>query len=248
MGAVAAGLDWHQVTFEKTIEQPTDYWAPAFDLTATGDRVLVSNLVWEDITESHAAANSATAAATSASAASASATAAGQSASSASQSQNTAQTAASNALVSQQSAAQSATDAAGSASSALAHAQTALSVDLDIQDLSADVALVQQAQANTDGFATAFAGLTAETSGGNIAGIKATSWTNPDGSGNATLELLGDIIVPGSLATNALTVGLGKNLLSNTDFSDGLNGWVTYKTGGGGNVNLYRRPPGSWAG
>ena len=62
------------------------------------------------------------------------------------------------------------------------------------------------------------------------------------------LELLGDVVAPGTLSTNRLTVGLGQNLLSNTDFSDSLNGWVTYKTGGGGNVNLYRRPPGSWAG
>ena len=79
--------------------------------------------------------------------------------------------------------------------------------------------------------------------------LRATSFSNPDGSGSGVLELLGDVVAPGTLSTNALTVGLGQNLLSNTDFSDGMNGWETYKTGGGGNVNFHRRGAGaSWAG
>ncbi|MEL6959709.1 MAG: phage tail protein [Pseudomonadota bacterium] len=96
----------------------------------------------------------------------------------------------------------------------------------DTEALSAEVNLLQIAQADTDGFAAAFAGLTAETSGGNIAGFRATSWEEPDGSGGATLELLGDVIAQGSMSTNRLTVGLGGNLLGNTDFSDGLAGWA----------------------
>ena len=75
-----------------------------------------------------------------------------------------------------------------------------------------------------------------------LRGLERLRLVNPDGSGSGVLELLGDVVAPGTLSTNALTVGLGQNLLSNTDFSDGLNGWVTYKTGGGGNVNLSSSP------
>jgi hypothetical protein len=49
-----------------------------------------------------------------------------------------------------------------------------------------------------------------------------------DGSGSGVLELLGDVMAPGTLSTNALTVGLGQNLLSNTNFNDGMNGWEAY--------------------
>ncbi len=118
----------------------------------------------------------------------------------------------------------------------------------NINSVSAVVNEHASAVADLDGFASAYAGVTVQTNGGRIAGFRATSFVNPDGSGNGVLELLGDVVAPGTLSTNRLTVGLGQNLLSNTDFSDSLNGWVTYKTGGGGNVNLYRRPPGSWAG
>jgi len=121
-------------------------------------------------------------------------------------------------------------------------------LDVDAGGTSAVVNEHASAVADLDGFASAYAGVTVQTNGGRIAGFRATSFVNPDGSGSGVLELLGDVVAPGTLSTNALTVGLGQNLLSNTDFSDSLNGWVTYKTGGGGNVNLYRRPPGSWAG
>ena len=122
-------------------------------------------------------------------------------------------------------------------------------LDVDAGGTSAVVTKHASAVADLEGFASAYAGVTVQTNGGRIAGFRATSFSNPDGSGSGVLELLGDVVAPGTLSTNALTVGLGQNLLSNTDFSDGMNGWVSYKTGGGGNVNFHRRGAGaSWAG
>ena len=87
---------------------------------------------------------------------------------------------------------------------------------------SATVTSLLQTQVDVDGFAIAYAGLTVETSGGNISGFKATSWSDPDGSGGGVLELLGDVIVEKSLSANRLTIGIGKNLLDNADLTQGL--------------------------
>lgn len=120
----------------------------------------------------------------------------------------------------------------------------------DIGLVQVDVSLLQAAQATTDGFAAAFAGLTATTNGGNIAGLRATSWGNPDGSGGALLELLGDVVAEGTLSTNRLVVGLGKNLLENSDFSNGLTGWTYWAASAvAPETSLLIRPAGQgWAG
>lgn len=116
---------------------------------------------------------------------------------------------------------------------ALANLLTQLNVDAS--GSSAAIEELRQTQASTDGFAQAFAGLTVQTNGGNIAGFKATSWDDPDGSSGATLELLGDVLVQGSLSANRLTVGIGKNMLENPDFLQQNSGWTLIKNGTIGN-------------
>ena len=105
-------------------------------------------------------------------------------------------------------------------------------LDVQADGTSARVTTINTAVADLNGFAGAFVGITAETSGGNISGFRATSFSNPDGTGNGVLELLGDVIVPGTLATNALTVGLQQNQLPNTDFRGPLEQYVFYATSG----------------
>lgn len=129
--------------------------------------------------------------------------------------------------------------AQAAADAAAAEAQQALDESEAIQNqlgvsyynkVQTDAAIVT-ARSDVDDFKGAFAGLTATTEGGRIAGIKATSWDNPDGTGGSVLELKGDVIAEGTVATNRLAVGLGQNLLSNTDFTDGLAGWILSSTG-----------------
>ncbi|WOI32888.1 phage tail protein [Tritonibacter scottomollicae] len=132
---------------------------------------------------------------------------------------------------------------------ALANMLTELNTDTN--GSSATVTSLLQTQADVDGFSSAFAGVTAETNGGRIAGFRANSWSDPSGAGGSVLELLGDVIAEGSMATNRLTVGLGKNLLGNTDFVDGVAGW-DFGTGTGSGYtdsSIQTRPAGqSYAG
>lgn len=89
--------------------------------------------------------------------------------------------------------------------------------------LSATVTSTQTATADLEGYATATAVLTATTSSGKISGIRATTYDGNGGAVNgALLELLGDVVAPGTLATNRLVVGLQNNLLAGTDFRFGL--------------------------
>jgi hypothetical protein len=69
---------------------------------------------------------------------------------------------------------------------------------------------------------------------GYISGWRATSWADLDGTGGSVLELLGDVIVPGTLATNKLAVGIQGNSFINSDFMAPLApNWVTNSTSGG---------------
>ncbi len=86
-----------------------------------------------------------------------------------------------------------------------------------------------------------FKAVTVNTEGGGIAGFKAVSWTNPDGTGNAVLQLLGKVIVEQTLATNRLVVGIGKNILENPDFVNGGIGFgaeMVDPIGMGGKVSI----------
>jgi hypothetical protein len=117
-----------------------------------------------------------------------------------------------------------------------ASADAAIAAAISTYDAgAANVTSIQQAITETDGFATAFAGLTATVDGsGDISGFKATTWADPDGSGGGVLELLGDVIVPGTLAANKLTVGLQANSFINSDFTAPLTPhWVTKEANGG---------------
>jgi hypothetical protein len=136
----------------------------------------------------------------------------------------------------------------GEISTAVAAAQTTLQANID--DVQAEVDINSAAVVDMNGFAAAHSGTSVSVTGGKIAGFKATSWSDPDGSGGGTLELLGDVIAPGTVSTNALTVGLGQNLLSNTDFTDGLEGWIFNTSGDqiGASTMALRTPGQSWAG
>ncbi|WP_264213217.1 phage tail protein [Leisingera thetidis] len=110
-------------------------------------------------------------------------------------------------------------DTSGLTGSALAGLITQL--DVDAGGNSATITDHATAVADMDGFAAAHAGVTVETSGGKIAGFKATSWQNPDGTGGGTLELLGDVVAEGSMAASKFVSGFGRNLLENPDLSHG---------------------------
>lgn len=75
-----------------------------------------------------------------------------------------------------------------------------------------------------------------------------------DGSGGTPTSVAriaaSTILLDGSVGTDQLAVGLGRNLLTNTDFSDVLSGWVkSYSTGVGGNASgIDLKAAGSWAG
>ncbi len=60
---------------------------------------------------------------------------------------------------------------------------------------------------DVDEFSAAFLGLSAVTSGGYIAGLKLTSWDDPDGSAGSVFEAIGDqILLSGSVSAKSLTV------------------------------------------
>lgn len=100
-------------------------------------------------------------------------------------------------------------------------------LEVDAGGNSAFVSTTLSALADMDGFSAAFAGVTAETSGGHIAGFKATSWTDPDGTGGAVLQLLGDVVVEQSLAVSKLIVTDLQNFAAGSDFEDNTPGpWV----------------------
>ena len=115
-----------------------------------------------------------------------------------------------------------------------ASADQAISVQIQSFDaeveggLKASVETHKSAIAELDDFASAFAAVTVETEGGDIAGFRAVSYENADGSGSSALELLGDqVVVPGSLTSRSLTVADGSgNLIINGDFLSGDDrGW-----------------------
>lgn len=129
-------------------------------------------------------------------------------------------------------------------------------LEVDAGGTSARITDQSSALANLAGFSSAFRGITVEATGPGgtqIAGFRATTYANPDGTGAATLELLGDVIAQGSMATNRLVVGLGRNLLTNTQFAAGIDiGWTFWTGPAGthkGQVSVRQRQPGeNWSG
>lgn len=132
----------------------------------------------------------------------------------------------------------------------------------DIEDetngatLTARTVLTEIALATTDGIVQAMVGIaaTTETVDGvvRIASIRLTSAANPDGSGGTAITLnASDIVADGTLSTNALVVGLGRQKLTNTDFSQGASGWAVYAAGtlhGPEIVHGVRAPGSTYAG
>jgi len=115
-------------------------------------------------------------------------------------------------------------DAQATASQALStavDAETAFAsfeseVSAEFGGLSAFIEDTRVAVTDIDGFQAAFAGITVDTSGGSIAGFRATSFSDPDGSSGSILELLGDqVILPGSLSVGTLVIHDGSGNIAN---------------------------------
>ncbi|MGK7653143.1 phage tail protein [Roseovarius sp. B08] len=121
--------------------------------------------------------------------------------------------------------------------------------------VSATISDLSSAVVDLEGFAQASTGLTAEvvTDGGQtyIAGIRATSYADPDGSGGSLLRLIGDdVVAEGTISASRLRVGSGVNLIENSDFRQGLLHWDTDSSGniGGATTFRLRQPPQAWSG
>lgn len=115
---------------------------------------------------------------------------------------------------------------------------------------SAKVEQFNQTTVDQQGFATAFAGVTVTTQNGGVAGFKAVSFSNPDGTGGAVLDLLGSVVRAGTILSDRLIVGQGRNVLHDTDFMEGARFW---EMTGNGNVHNqsqieWRRPGDGGAG
>lgn len=133
-------------------------------------------------------------------------------------------------------------------------AVTAAQADATAAGQAANQALLDAAaaKADWDTFKAEYQAVTVEVDGsGYIAGWRATAWADLDGSGGGVLELLGDVIVPGTLAANRLVIGTQGNLFANTDFLAPLapNWFTLFANGGAGAATfLSIRPAGSsWA-
>lgn len=93
-------------------------------------------------------------------------------------------------------------------------------LQVDAAGNSAFVTLSGTALANLEGYLAASASLTAELSGGQIAGLRATVYDGAGGaSPGALLELIGDtVIAPGTISTSRLVVADLTNFAAGCDF------------------------------
>lgn len=113
------------------------------------------------------------------------------------------------------------------------------SVSASIGSVSA--AVTQQAAAIADLEGNASAGyLIRAQAGGAVSLIDLVAADGGGGTPTSVARIAASsILLDGSVGTDQLAVGLGRNLLSNTDFSDGLNGWmISSATGAGGGASV----------
>ena len=105
-------------------------------------------------------------------------------------------------------------------------------------DLVAQVNSTKTAAVDALGFAQAHAGITVQTSGGNVAGFLATSYSSP-GGGGSNLLLLGDqVLVPGSITAaeintndfSAAGLSVFGGTLQSNNFS-ASQGWAIFQNG-----------------
>lgn len=121
-----------------------------------------------------------------------------------------------------------------SVTEAAAFADYQQTVSASFGDLDARVIQTNLALVDVEGFAFASVGLTAETDDGGIAGFRATSYANPDGTGGATLDLLGDVVRAGTMLVDRLVSGQGRNLLQDAEFAHGSRFWRLDRSGAAG--------------
>ncbi|WP_420013915.1 hypothetical protein [Tateyamaria sp.] len=119
----------------------------------------------------------------------------------------------------------------------------------EIGVVQAQATITQAAVADLEGNAAASIVLRTQ-AGSSGAALELVSADDPDGPTSVARIVADNILLEGSVGTDMLTVGLGRNLLENSDFSNGLTGigsWV--HPAQSGETGLALRSPGSpWAG
>lgn len=119
---------------------------------------------------------------------------------------------------------------------AVAKLQTDLNAT--VGQTNANITKTDQVVAQVNGFASAYSGVTVTTSGGGVAGFKATSWNNPGGTSGAVLDLLGSVVRAGTLLADSLITGQGRNLLEDSDFAQGPRNWRLGRVGAVGDQSV----------
>ena len=215
----------------------------AFDrITSTGD-LLISDLSWIDVTESEAAADSASAALTSQQAAAVSETNAGTSASTASTQASNASTSAGNAATSASQAATSASNAAGSASSA-SSAQSLAVTARDAAIAARDSVVIQNLMPDSSFEAAGVAGGFLDNSGydaevGRFSVVSSGTGSISPHHGSYMIKLTST----GATDTFATIRTFDINVASGDKFT--LGAWVYNNTGG--DVDIAIAAQGGWA-
>ena len=99
-------------------------------------------------------------------------------------------------------------------------------VNAAIGGVSATVTRQQTALAGLNGSVARFRDIATVDGGRVAAGIEAVAWDNMGGSTGSLLQLHGDnVIARGTMSTNALVVGIGRNRLVDPSFEDGTAHW-----------------------
>jgi predicted phage tail protein len=93
-------------------------------------------------------------------------------------------------------------------------------LDVSAGGTSAKVTEFAAAKVDLDDFSAAYAGITVETESGGIAGFKATSFSNPDGTGASSLDLLGDVVRANTIAASKILVSDRENLFVDGTFEN----------------------------
>ncbi|MGO4854929.1 phage tail protein [Phaeovulum sp. W22_SRMD_FR3] len=110
-------------------------------------------------------------------------------------------------------------------------ASSVATTQASLNGVSATVAIQQSVLASLNG-TVARLNLVSIAGTGYIAGIEAVAWDGTGAASGSLLRLIGDdVVAEGTLSTNKLVVGLGRNFIENADFADGTEGWVTATTG-----------------
>lgn len=123
----------------------------------------------------------------------------------------------------------------------------------DLSALTALTSITQSALTTLEGTVAAGVGIAATTVDVNgtahIAEIRLTSGADPDGSGGSAVKVSAkNILLEGTVSTDMMIVGLGRQMMKNANWSNGLQGWTSSKGPAGdhnGEISAGLRPAGS---